>query len=110
MPSAVLIGAIRTDERVAFLGYNVSETVRYQLELQSSIEIPPAALLDEAFERLKPDLIKHLRCLISLHASYSPFRTPTRKLKSFGASYLPQSRNVGKLCTRQQLQLMRATR
>lgn len=52
LPSAQLVGAVRTDERVAFLGYNVSETLRYQMELNCDSSITPAAILDEALERI----------------------------------------------------------
>lgn len=52
LPSGALIGAVCTDERVAFLGYNVTETVRYQMEVCCSANLQPKAVLNEAFERL----------------------------------------------------------
>ncbi len=48
LASASLIGAIRTDERVAFLGYNVSDTLRYQLELVHNSAATPERAIDEA--------------------------------------------------------------
>jgi hypothetical protein len=48
LASSSLIGAIRTDERVAFLGYNVSDTLRYQLELVHNSAATPEQAIDEA--------------------------------------------------------------
>ena len=51
LSSVCVVGAVRTDERVAFLGYNVSETMRYQMEVHRDAHVAPAAVLDEALER-----------------------------------------------------------
>lgn len=67
LSSAHLIGAVRTDERVAFLGYNVSETLRYQLELVCGDDVAPAAVLDEALAKVsstQPYLL--LRTILAL--------------------------------------------
>ncbi|SPO25530.1 uncharacterized protein UTRI_03049_B [Ustilago trichophora] len=50
LPSASVVGAVRTDERVAFLGYNVSEVIRYQMEVIHHGNVEPGSILDEALD------------------------------------------------------------
>lgn len=52
LSSASVVGAVRTDERVAFLGYNVSEVIRYQMEVIRDGNVQPVTILDEALERV----------------------------------------------------------
>lgn len=52
LSAAVTIGAIRTNERVAFLGYNVSESVCYQMEVIRCGNPDPGPLVDEALDRV----------------------------------------------------------
>lgn len=50
--AACIIGAVRTNERVAFLGYNVSENICYQMEVVRYGVIIPASILEEALARV----------------------------------------------------------
>ncbi|SNX84455.1 uncharacterized protein MEPE_03164 [Melanopsichium pennsylvanicum] len=53
--STSLVGVVRTDERIAFLGFNVSENVCYQLEVQGDLCITLAAALDTALTQLQKE-------------------------------------------------------
>ncbi|CDR99712.1 hypothetical protein [Sporisorium scitamineum] len=50
LSTASMVGAVRTDEKVAFLGYNSSDTLCYQLEVLRKGSLVPSSLLDEALE------------------------------------------------------------
>ncbi|GAC93466.1 hypothetical protein PHSY_001031 [Pseudozyma hubeiensis SY62] len=52
LSAALTVGAIRTNERVAFLGYNVSESVCYQMEVIRCDNPDPESLVDEALQRV----------------------------------------------------------
>lgn len=52
LSTASIVGAVRTKDRVAFLGYDVSDTISYQLEIVRSTSVGAAAILDEALQRL----------------------------------------------------------
>lgn len=51
LSSTSLVGAVRTNERVAFLGFNVSETIRYQMEVVQHSNVEPVDVLDDALRR-----------------------------------------------------------
>ncbi|SJX62958.1 uncharacterized protein SRS1_13782 [Sporisorium reilianum f. sp. reilianum] len=48
LSSAWLAGGVRTDEKVAFMGYNSSDVLCYQLEVLCKGSVVPASLLDQA--------------------------------------------------------------
>lgn len=52
LSTASIVGAVRTKDRVAFLGYDVSDTISYQLEIVRSTSIGAAAVLEEALHRV----------------------------------------------------------
>ncbi|KAJ1029018.1 hypothetical protein NDA18_002649 [Ustilago nuda] len=77
LPSASLVGAALTNERVAFLGYNVSETIGYQMEILRHGDADPAAVLHDALKCVAsengapPYLVVHI-LLSLLYTSEQP--------------------------------------
>ncbi|KAF6767485.1 Transcription factor IIIC, putative zinc-finger [Kalmanozyma brasiliensis GHG001] len=75
LSAASIVGAVRTNDRVAFLGYDVSDTISYQLEIAKSGRIAPAAVLDEALQRASAGTVPYLlvRIILALlHTSQQP--------------------------------------
>ncbi|TKY85844.1 hypothetical protein EX895_005385 [Sporisorium graminicola] len=71
LSSASLVGAVRTDQKVAFLGYNSSDALCYQLEVVRSGSVVAASLLDEALESTASGTPPYLTSRIVLSLMYT---------------------------------------
>lgn len=69
--AASIVGAVRTNERLAFLGYNVSENLCYQMELIRCGDMTPSSLLAEALNRVASGTRPYLAVRIVLTLLYT---------------------------------------
>lgn len=74
LESTTIVGAICTNERVAFLGYNVSETLRYQMEVTRDDTVKASDLLNKAITcvGLNPPFLLARNILAVLYTSDKP--------------------------------------